>query len=153
MHSQWLTQNLSLRLKVRMNLPDLLLSQPKHAQPVAKYEYGFFSRHLSLASPIFQCMLKRQWKEGISGGQPPRELLTSECDIEAVLVLLNIIHGRHRAVPKLVSLETLVRTAILVDYYQCHEATEVLVDRWLKALEKDFPTPYGRVITICCLSP
>ncbi|KFY95919.1 hypothetical protein V500_02615 [Pseudogymnoascus sp. VKM F-4518 (FW-2643)] len=37
-----------------------------------------------------------------------RELLTSEWDTEALLVLLNIIHGRHRAVPKSVNLETLV---------------------------------------------
>jgi hypothetical protein len=88
------------------------------------------------------------WKEGILDGQSRRELLTSEWDTEALLVLLNIIHGRHQAVPKSVSLETLGKIAILVDYYQCHEVTEVFVDLWLKALEKDFPTSYGRESTI-----
>lgn len=122
--------------------PAISLEEPREVR------FRVSSSHLSLASPIFRIMLDGPWKEGILDGQSPRQLLTSEWDTEALLVLLNIIHGRHRAVPKLVSLDTLGKFAILVDYYQCHEVTEVFVDRWLKALEKDFPTSYGRESTI-----
>ncbi|KFY29426.1 hypothetical protein V491_00034 [Pseudogymnoascus sp. VKM F-3775] len=118
-----------------------------HEEP-REVKFRVSSSHLSLASPVFRIMLEGPLKEGVLDGQSPRELFTSEWDTEALRVLLNIIHGRHRAVPKSVSLETLGKIAILVDYYQCHEVTEVFVDLWLKALEKDFPTSYGRESTI-----
>lgn len=106
------------------------------------------SRHLSLASPVFSKMLEGQFKEGIQNSQSFRRIETSEWDTEALLILLDIIHGHHRRVPRTVSLEMLGKIAVLVDYYDCHEIVEVFVDLWVPNMEKDLPTSYGKDSTI-----
>lgn len=106
------------------------------------------SRHLSLASPVFSAMLDGPWKESIPDSQSSRRIVTSEWDTEAFLILLDIIHGHHRDVPRSVSLEMLGNISVLVDYYNCHEVTEIFVDIWIQDLEKSLPTSYGKASTI-----
>ncbi|KAK5991237.1 Nicotinate-nucleotide pyrophosphorylase [Cladobotryum mycophilum] len=98
------------------------------------------SKHLSLASPVFQKMLSGPWKEGAQTTQKTRCITTSEWDAEALLILLDIIHGHHRDVPKSLDIETLGRIAILVDYYQCHEIIEIFGNMWLNNLNGKLPT-------------
>jgi len=53
-------------------------------------------------------------------------------DDEALMVIvLNIIHGRNRLVPKEVGLELLTKLAVLVDKYQMVEAIEWCSDTWI----------------------
>ena len=47
------------------------------------------------------------------------------------LILMLIIHGRTRAVPRKISLKRLSEMAVLVDYYECYEAVEVFSDMWI----------------------
>lgn len=47
-------------------------------------------------------------------------------------------------VPRYVSLETLVEFAIIVNEYECHGEVEVFVDIWLKAMENNLLTFYGK---------
>ncbi|KAK3304842.1 uncharacterized protein B0T15DRAFT_398894, partial [Chaetomium strumarium] len=67
-------------------------------------------------------------------------------DSQAFLILMLIIHGCNRQVPRLVSLELLAKIAALVDYYQCLEAVEVFAGLWLQRLrsQRQLPEQVGR---------
>ncbi|KAK7753385.1 hypothetical protein SLS62_004675 [Diatrype stigma] len=93
-------------------------------------------------------MLNGPWREHIPNSQSIRRIVTTEWDTEAFMILLDIIHGHHRAVPRAVSLEMLGKITILVDYYKCHEIVELFVDLWIADLKKDLPTSYGKVSTL-----
>jgi hypothetical protein len=102
------------------------------------------SRHLCLASPIFRRQLEGPWKESIPNNESLYKIETSDWDIAALLILMNIIHGHHRDVPRSIDLETLAKIAILVDYYQCHEVTEIFAVIWMTNLEQNMPCSYGK---------
>ncbi|KAM0500862.1 hypothetical protein ACHAP8_004579 [Fusarium lateritium] len=84
-------------------------------------EFLVSSRHLSLASPVFRAMLESKFKESQLNEQGLYEVQASEWDAEAFVILLDIMHGHHRDVPKRISAEILSHMAIIVDYYSCHE--------------------------------
>ncbi|KAH8663761.1 hypothetical protein BGZ61DRAFT_462586 [Ilyonectria robusta] len=108
------------------------------------------SRHLILTSPVFQTMLDGPFKEGTIC-ESGRQIITRTWDVEAMTIILNIIHGRHREVPRSLSLETLAKLAVVVDYYEFHEVVEVFVDVWLNTSTKDLPTAYGKESTLWLL--
>ncbi|RBR18883.1 uncharacterized protein FIESC28_05805 [Fusarium coffeatum] len=101
-------------------------------------------KHLELASPIFKTMITGPFAEGQADPSGIRNITASDWDPEAFKIILTIIHGYHRDVPRLVSLEMLVKVAMIVDYYQCLESVEVYTDMWLEGLRSDFPKVYGR---------
>lgn len=72
------------------------------------------SQHLILASTYFRKALQTPWK--VSGTScDPCYINESEWDAEAMLILMNITHGRNRSVPEITNLEMLARLAVLVD--------------------------------------
>lgn len=82
------------------------------------------SKHLTLASNYFKNTLTGPWKESIKkGGQ--RDLNDYDWSEKALLIVLNIIHGRNRDVPNRVSRHLMTEIAAITDYYQCHEAIEL----------------------------
>lgn len=102
------------------------------------------SRHLALASPVFQKMLEGPWREAEVDNFGRRQISASGWDLDAFVLLLDIIHGHHREVPKSLSFEMLAKVAIVVDYYACHETVEIFVDRWLDGLRGALPTVYSQ---------
>ncbi|KAH6674164.1 hypothetical protein B0J14DRAFT_562297 [Halenospora varia] len=81
------------------------------------------SKHLSLASSVFGAMFKNNFRAGLelqSSGKA--EVPLPEDDLEAFTVLMSIIHGRGRQIPRKVPLSLLLKLAILVDKYQLLEA-------------------------------
>ncbi|KAM0250809.1 hypothetical protein ACHAP5_002026 [Fusarium lateritium] len=94
-------------------------------------EFRVSSRHLSLASPVFRAMLESKFKESRLNEQGLYEIQATEWDTEALVILLDIIHGHHRDVPKRISVETLSHIAIIVDYYGCHEIMELVFTAWM----------------------
>ncbi|KAF4629274.1 hypothetical protein G7Y89_g8873 [Cudoniella acicularis] len=76
------------------------------------------SKHLMLASPVFKVMLGNQNLKSI---------------------LMNIVHGHTRKVPRRVSLRALSRLSILVDKYQMLGVVELFSDTWIQFLKKDLP--------------
>ncbi|KAK6958394.1 hypothetical protein Daesc_001193 [Daldinia eschscholtzii] len=81
------------------------------------------SRHLCLASPYFKRLLGGPWKEAIETSPDGlRHVDAYDWNEKAMLVLMQVIHGRNRKLPGRQSLEELAKFAVLVDYYQCHEA-------------------------------
>ncbi|KAF5012934.1 hypothetical protein FDECE_1045 [Fusarium decemcellulare] len=101
------------------------------------------SPHLILASPVFKAMLDGPFSEGVRNERGFYEIKAFEWSAEALLILLNIIHGHHRSTPKTVDVSLLEQVAVLVDYYQCHEIVEVFADKWMAAHQDAFPKDYG----------
>jgi hypothetical protein len=85
------------------------------------------SSHLILASSYFKRMLRGGWKEDCTlCAEGCLTIYVEDWDPDALLILMNIIHGHTRKVPRTVSLEMLAKLAVLVDYYECIEVVEVL---------------------------
>ncbi|RGP77232.1 hypothetical protein FLONG3_4747 [Fusarium longipes] len=105
-----------------------------HDGTSTQIEFRVSSRHLSLASPVFRAMLESKFKESHLNEQGLYEVQASEWDAEALVILLDIIHGHHRDVPKRISVEILSHIAIIVDYYGCHEIMELVLTAWLANL-------------------
>ncbi|RBQ65894.1 hypothetical protein FVER53590_13411 [Fusarium verticillioides] len=93
--------------------------------------YRVSSAHLMLASPVFRAMLDGPFKESSRDEDGRFEVKTSECSAQALLILLDIIHGHHRDVPKTMEFSLLTEMAILVDYYECHEIVEMFAENWI----------------------
>jgi hypothetical protein len=123
------------------------------AEP-SEVELRVSSRHLILASPYFKAALSGPWREAVSiSADCSRCIYADDWDPEALLILMDIIHSRNRRVPRRVSLELLAKIAVLVDYYQCHEAVEVFAEIWLQKLKDDVPAKINRELVLwLCVS-
>ncbi|OHW97587.1 hypothetical protein CSPAE12_03640 [Colletotrichum incanum] len=107
------------------------------------------SRHLILASPYFKAKLNGTWKEATPHPFDRRyHLEASDWDPDALLILMQVIHGRMRSVPRRVDCEMLAKIAILVDYYGCHEIIEVLSTIWIDALKDQLPSECNRDLVL-----
>ncbi|OCK73849.1 hypothetical protein K432DRAFT_430359 [Lepidopterella palustris CBS 459.81] len=107
------------------------------------------SRHLILASSHFRRMLKGDWKEAkslqLDGCLHIEE---TDWDADALRIVMDIIHGRFRRVPKVISLEMLAKIAVIVDYYECHEVVELFSSMWIQSLKHTVPASYSRNIIL-----
>ncbi|KAK0619421.1 hypothetical protein B0T14DRAFT_432395, partial [Immersiella caudata] len=108
------------------------------------------SRHLILASPMFKAMLTGGWKEG-DKSNGTAEVGAEDWDTEALVIVMNVLHSHYRQVPKKVSLEMLAKIAIIVDYYQIHEALQIIASLWINALKESLPDSPGRDVTLWIL--
>lgn len=104
------------------------------------------SKHLILASTYFEKMFDGSWEETSQDQDSgsPYLIGASDWDEEALLILMNIIHGRSRSVPRAVDLELLAKISVLVDYYGCHESVELYLEKWLRNLPTATCTVYDR---------
>jgi BTB/POZ domain len=81
------------------------------------------SGHLILVSPVFKRLLKGGFAEChtlTSAGTA--EICLPDDNPEAMQILLNIIHGHTRKVPREIKFDTLTQISILIDKYSLHEA-------------------------------
>ncbi|GKU07853.1 unnamed protein product [Fusarium langsethiae] len=117
---------------------------PSDAPREVSYRMLVSSSHLVLASPVFQAMVEGPYAEGSTDHRGIYRFATHGWNQEALVIVLDIIHGHHRSVPKLLDLEMLAKVAVIVDYYKCHEIVEVFAERWLKALQKGRTDHYGK---------
>lgn len=112
------------------------------------------SQHLILVSPYF--------KRNLESGMLESHILSSEGRVsmpmkdqnpEVMLVVMNIIHGRTRKVPRQINLDFLTEIAILVDYLKCHEVVEPFSDMWIENLESSITYIYSKkLIQWLCIS-
>lgn len=100
-------------------------------------------KHLVLASSYFEKMFAGPYTEAKTDHSGLRQVTASDWDPEAFNIILTIIHGYHRDVPRSTSVEMLAKLAMIVDYYKCHESIELYADIWLANLESKIPTVYG----------
>lgn len=100
------------------------------------------SKHLMAASPIFNVMLTRWGEREKTNGR--FHIGAEEWDSAAILVFLKGIHGRSvprkitRASSNFMSLERLVKLALVVDYY---DATRACDWTWVKGWVSLWPIP------------
>lgn len=110
------------------------------------------SKHLILASRRFKKMLTGNWEEAnIIHQDSCRHVTLEGFDPSALKLLLEIIYGKTRKVPRSLDLEMLAKVSVLVDDFECHEEVEVFLDIWLSHLPKSLPTEYNRDLVLWIL--
>jgi len=132
------------------NEPPALLDEAPEIVKCVKIRVS--SRHLTLASPYYSDMFKGNYKEADTlRTNGSVEVEVEDINADALVVAMNIIHGRTRKVPRTVTLEMLAKIAVTVDLYQCHEVVELFTDMWITHLKKTLPKTYSRdaVLWIC----
>ncbi|XP_014551767.1 hypothetical protein COCVIDRAFT_70413, partial [Bipolaris victoriae FI3] len=83
------------------------------------------SKHLMLASSYFKRSLGGALTEGHTlRSEGHVKIKMDGLELDAMLLVMNMIHGRFRQLPSSVDLRTLTSIAILTDYLQCHEVVE-----------------------------
>ena len=70
-----------------------------------------------------------------------------------ILVLLNLIYGHTREVPRKVELWMFAELTILVDKYKLLETTGMVADYWFRSLKSDIPQTFtNKLLPWVCLS-
>jgi hypothetical protein len=138
-----------LHLRIRAMKSDVI-SVPEEAYE-DEIHYHVSSRHLMLASPIFKRALDKDgFEESVRNEKDGLfHIDASDWDAEAFLIVMRIIHGRNRQVPKEIALEMLAEIAVLEDYYLFGESLEVFKDLWLQKIKEiDVPNTYCRDLVL-----
>lgn len=116
---------------------------PGEADDSVKYLVS--SRHLALASRYFSTKLSGPWIEAaVKHLDGCYHMDATEWDSDAFLILMQVIHGKTRSVPRRVDVDMLAKLAVLVDYYDCHEVIEIYCPIWINSLTDELPVSYGR---------
>lgn len=109
------------------------------------YRIQVSAKHLIFASPMLKKMLTSGMREGIDFLKTGSVEITADSwDLEALLILLRIIHCQHHNVPRQLSLELLAKVAVLSDYYDCQAVLGIFSDIWIPKLKETIPTTYSR---------
>lgn len=108
--------------------------------PSSELRVKVSSKHLCLASRYFDTMLSGSWAEATTVYDDGcRHANLEVVDLEAFKILMDVIHGRSRKVPRTVSLYTLAKLAVLVDYFDCHDVVGIVSDLWVEGLKSTVP--------------
>ncbi|KXX77398.1 hypothetical protein MMYC01_206072 [Madurella mycetomatis] len=133
------------------NVPFAIWSEDKplvNGPPAVPVTFRVSSRHLILASPVFKAALTGGWKEGIKAQNGCLKIGAEGWDVDAMLIAMNIIHCRMNRVPFVLDLEMVAKLAVLVDYYQLHDAFYSHKMHWISALKNSFPRSLGRELML-----
>ncbi|KAL2416749.1 hypothetical protein ABEF95_003170 [Exophiala dermatitidis] len=95
------------------------------------------SKHLALHSRVFRAMFNGNFREKV---QPSSQQLIKvplpEDNPEAMMLILAIVHGFTRKVPRKVSRDMLLQIALLIDKYEIDETLELFTHMWFKHLKR-----------------
>ena len=76
-------------------------------------------------------------------------ILAEDWDAEAFLIVMQIIHGRNKQVPRKITLELLAKIAVIEDYYIFGEALDMFKDLWFQNVEQTgVPTTHCRDLVL-----
>ncbi|KZL85748.1 hypothetical protein CI238_10888 [Colletotrichum incanum] len=109
--------------------------------------FGLSSRQLELASSHFRAIFQglEQEKMQIEDHDVKPTMLSKDWDVEATLIVMQVIHGQSAKVP--VDVELLAKTAVLVDFLGCHETFKSVSARWFANM-KEVPQVYCRDLVL-----
>ncbi|KAF5688931.1 hypothetical protein FDENT_4647 [Fusarium denticulatum] len=142
----------------RLDAPSMTSPLPYfriHDEEPVEIRLRVSSAHMTLASPVIKKMLQGPWTESAEPVSPDsanvssssstsvREISTVGWNADALVAVLNIIHGRHSDVPPNVNLSFFADFAVIVDYYQCDRAVLCFPLLWHNSLYK-VPKRFGR---------
>ncbi|KAJ5035107.1 uncharacterized protein L3040_008368 [Drepanopeziza brunnea f. sp. 'multigermtubi'] len=106
------------------------------------------SRHLMLSSRYFETILSGEFKEAKTlrtTGQVVIEFW--EDDLDSMVILLNIIHGASRKVPRTLGTDNLTKLAVLVSKFGMLETVDFFSDTWIDNLQREgLPKGYNKDI-------
>ncbi|KAM3155659.1 hypothetical protein ABEW05_003800 [Botrytis cinerea] len=110
------------------------------------------SKHMSLASPVFKAMLQGGFIEAITLKTTGKlELPLPDDDPAAMKILIDMIHGRMKLIPRKINLEMFTKLAILVDKYHCAEIACPYPDIWKNTLQ-DCADSYEEMACWLCIA-
>jgi hypothetical protein len=105
------------------------------------------SGHMMLASAYFQKRLSGEYLDAVTLRNTGRATISLNDDPDTLTILLNIIHGRTRQVPRQVSLDLLSKLAVLINYYGMLESVELFSDTWIENLKREgMPKMYNEQV-------
>ncbi|KAE8374722.1 hypothetical protein BDV26DRAFT_269428 [Aspergillus bertholletiae] len=112
--------------------------------PLAKrviFKIHVSSKHLTLASPYF----RQRLVPATADHRPVEKDVVPACvdDVDALLIMLDIIHGQTRKVPRFVTFHKLFMIAVLVEHYECVEVMEAIAELWTENLKDEIPSVYS----------
>ncbi|KAM0546653.1 hypothetical protein ACHAPJ_010791 [Fusarium lateritium] len=93
-------------------------------------QFRVSTRHLCIVSPILRAMIEGKYKESQPNSEGLLEIVASDWNAQAFMILLDVIHGHHRDVPRHPDLEIVAQIGLLVDYYDCLEIVQIFFDQW-----------------------
>jgi hypothetical protein len=133
--------------------PDLPSHDDETNQAPTRQGYKVSSHHLISASAKFRSELTGNWGESCRDSNGLYQLTASGWDAEAFRIMLDVFHLRYRQIPKELSLDLLAKVAMLVDYYRCREAFDLLSPLWIEAARKNntVPATYNRNVLLWLL--
>lgn len=101
-----------------------------------------------LASRYFETILSGEFEEAkMLRATGHVEITMPDEDLDSMVILLNIIHGASRKVPRNVSLEVLSKLAVLVSKYGMLETVEFFSDTWIDHLQREgLPKAYTKEV-------
>ncbi|KAI3322450.1 hypothetical protein HD806DRAFT_125188 [Xylariaceae sp. AK1471] len=118
--------------------------EPSEAPAPEEWQFKASSKHLALASTRFKKMMDGPWREANEiHDDGLRHWVIEEFNLDAMAIVLHIIHGKNRQVLQTITLKMLVEVARIVDYAECHEAMEVYSSIWIRDLKKTIPESYA----------
>jgi len=97
------------------------------------------SKHLALASKVFLDMFDSTSKHRSSGDKDLLSIRLGEDAYDGLQILLNIVDGLTRCVPRKIDLKTFLHTAVLIDQFEFEEVAEVFTDMWFDFLQPQIP--------------
>ncbi|OJJ45558.1 hypothetical protein ASPZODRAFT_68946 [Penicilliopsis zonata CBS 506.65] len=114
-----------------------------YSRPPLRIENGRFrvsAQRLMLASPYFESSLSNSWAEGTTlRARGHLDMVIYDFNPEAILYFLLIIHGLEARIPRMIPLQLLTDFAVLVDYFQAHDAVHIQMGLWISLLAPTIP--------------
>jgi hypothetical protein len=102
------------------------------------------SRHMMLASQYFEKMLSGNSNEATTLRTKRHVSIPLSADLDAMIILLNIVHGISRKVPRQVNLDILSKLAVLVSSLGMLEAVQFFSDTWIDNFQREgLPKSYN----------
>ena len=115
-------------------------------------QFQVSSAHLRLGSQYFKKALDGGFKESQSTADGFRHVDSEGWDKEAFHLVMKIIHGRSRQVPRNLDLQMLAKVATIVDYYECYEIFEPFSEIWYSQIQKSItPKTINKDLTLLLL--
>ncbi|KAI0861572.1 hypothetical protein F4860DRAFT_513722 [Xylaria cubensis] len=117
------------------------VNQPNGFHPQEEqWQFKASSKHLALASTFVKKMTTGPWREANEIHDDGLLHWNFEgFDVDAIFIILSIIHGLNRRVPRTVDLSMLAQIARVVDYLDCHEVMELYASIWVNHLSDATP--------------
>lgn len=110
------------------------------------------SKHMMLASPVFKAMLTSSFSEGETLRNTGRvEIPLPDDDTTVFTIILDIIHGRGKRVPRVVPLRLLALLSTAIDKYQLQEPIAIFSDMWIQEASEEI-TSENRIQLLLWLS-